>query len=422
MRGLTRAVLVAALAATACTAPAGPEAAGGEPAATAGPSATALGISVASSAYGALELRTTPGAACTVRVRVPRGEFGDGPPDSVSGVAAADGTASFTYPAPPAPAGRGRQTAVCESGGRSAEASADFAVAERTLDARGFTARIQPVDPIGGLGGVSARLDPSLAPARDADVAALRATLAEEWSLATRGLGAVTLVDANADIVLYVLPGEGTSLNVRSSDGTRRVLLYVSDEFGTTAPENLVAVALHELGHLWCCRGPDAGPDGHWKEKIPDPLLQGVDRYGLMTHPVTCLVKARLYSCPNRFSERELRTFGFTDIPAPPPNACADESAALAARLATLDASLARSKAAVDAMDAQLADLRGRIKSIEAQYPSLVLPPAVYATYNDLVARYNALAEQERAAVATHNAGVATRNDVAARLDALPCQ
>lgn len=418
---MTRAVLLAALVATACTTPGGPPAAGGESEATGEASATVLGVTVATSSYGDLELRTAPGATCTVRIRVPRGEFGDGPPDSVSGVAAADGTASFTYPAPLVPAGRGEQTAVCEASGRRGETSSDFTIAERTLDARGFTVRIQAVDPIGGLGGVTTPLDASLVPARDADLAALRATLAAEWSLATRGLGTVTLMDANADITLYVLPGKGTSLNVRSSDGTQRVLLYVVDEFGTVAPENLVAVALHELGHIWCCRGPDAGPDGHWKEKVPDPLLQGVDRYGLMTHPVTCLVKGALYSCPNRFSERELRTFGFTEIPPPPPNPCATESAALTARLASLDASLAQSKAAIDALDGQLADLRAQIKAIEAQYPSLVLPPGVYATYNDLVARYNALAEQERAAVAAHNANVAARNDVAARLNALPC-
>ncbi len=382
---------------------------------------TALPATVVESRYGSFVVRTAPGATCELRIRVDRGEFGDGPPDGLSGTAGADGSLSWTYPAPLVPAGRGEHAVTCAAGERSGDAVSDFDIAARALDPRGFTVRLQAVDPLGGLGGVTSRLEPSLVPARDADVAALRSTLASEWSAATRGLGALALVDANADITVFVLPGRGTSLHVRASDGTRRVLLFVVDEFGTMAPENSVAVALHELGHIWCCSGPGAGSDGHWAEKLPDPLLQGVDRFGLMTHPVTCLVKGALSSCPNRFSERDLRSFGFTAIPAPPPDPCVTRSNELKARLAALEASLAESKAAIATLDARLADLRTQIRAIEAQYPSLVMPPSVYATYKDLIDRYNALLGQERTAVASHNANVAERNDVAARLNALPC-
>src|SRR5205823_1415711 len=83
---------------------------------------------------------------------------------------------------------------------------------------------------------------------------------------------------SSADLVVYVLPGKGTSVHLLAADGSQRVLVYAVDEFGTVSAENSVAVALHELGHIWCCFGAGAGPDGHWLEKIPDPLLQGGGR------------------------------------------------------------------------------------------------------------------------------------------------
>jgi hypothetical protein len=263
------------------------------------------------------------------------------------------------------------------------------------------------VDPLKGLAGVTTRLEPSLVAPRDADVARMTATLENEWRLATRGLGALKLVESSADIVIYVLPGKGTSLHVLAADGSQRVLVYAVDEFGTVSAENSVAVALHELGHIWCCFGPDAGPDGHWLQKIPDPLLKGVDQYGLMTHPVTCLVGRGFESCPNRFSERELRTMGFTEIPPPPPDPCLTRRDALAAQLTS-------AAAAIDAEKAQAADIDARIKAIEAQYPSRVLPPAVYDTYQRLVDQYNALADDV-------NAKAAAYNSLVNQINALPC-
>jgi hypothetical protein len=126
-----------------------------------------------------------------------------------------------------------------------------------------------------------------------------------------------------------------------------------------------------------------------------------------MTHPVTCLVGRGFESCPNRFSERELRTMGFTEIPAPAPDPCIAQKNGLNARLAT-------QRSTVDGQKAQLAILDARIKAIVAQYPSRQLPPDVYTTYVDLVAQYNRLAAQIDANVLAYNATID-------QLNALPC-
>jgi hypothetical protein len=254
---------------------------------------------------------------------------------------------------------------------------------------------------------VGARLDPSLVAARDADVARITATLQNEWKLATRGLGVLTVVPSSADIVVYVVPAKGTSVHQLAADGSQRVLVYTLDEFGPVSAENSVAVVLHELGHIWCCFGAGAGPEGHWLEKVADPLLQGVDQYGLMTHPVTCLVGRGFESCPNRFSDRELRTMGFTQIPAPPADACVSQRSVVRARLATQGA-------AVDVAKAQAAVVKGKIDAIVAQYPNRQLPPDVYNTYLGLVDQYNSIANDVDAKVAVYNATVD-------QLNALPC-
>ncbi|TMF64062.1 MAG: hypothetical protein E6I14_04090 [Chloroflexi bacterium] len=126
-----------------------------------------------------------------------------------------------------------------------------------------------------------------------------------------------------------------------------------------------------------------------------------------MTHPVTCLVGRGLESCPNRFSERELRTMGFTQIPAPPADPCVTQRNVLGARLLTQGAT-------VDAAKAQAAVVKAKIDAIVAQYPSRQLPPDVYNTYIGLVDQYNALANDIDAKVAAYNATVD-------QLNALPC-
>jgi len=373
----------------------------------ASPSPSASPIAVVASTYGSFQIKTQPLDSCELAIKVDPGSIGDGPPKTLSAKADLNGVAAWTYPTPLIPAGHGRHEVSCSGERGRSDSWSEFTVIARSLDAKGFTTRIEAVDPITGISGVTTRLDPSLVPARDADIARMTATLQNEWKLATRGLGALTLVASSADLVVYVVPGKGTSVHMLAADGSQRVLVYAVDEFGTVSAENSVAVALHELGHIWCCFGAGAGTDGHWLEKIPDPLLQGVDQYGLMTHPVTCLVGRGLESCPNRFSERELRTMGFTQIPAPPADPCISQRNVLGARLSTQGAT-------VDAAKAQAAVVKGKIDAIVAQYPSRELPPDVYNTYIGLVDQYNALANDIDAKVAAYNTTVS-------QLNALPC-
>jgi hypothetical protein len=394
-----------------------PPSAIGRPAATATPNP----ISIVSSRYGALEIKTRPLESCELTVKVSAGTFGEGPPRTLTGKADAAGALVWSYPTPLVPAGVGRHEIRCAGDQGPSDIWSDFAVALKALDAKGFTTRIRSVDPVQGLEGVTTRLEPSLVPARDAAIAKITATLAKEWGIATRGLGALTLVPESADLDIYVLPGRGTSLHNLAADGTQRVLIYVVSDLGPVSPENAVAVALHELGHIWCCFGIDAGTDGHWLEKVPDPLLQGVDQYGLMTHPVTCLVKPGLESCPNRFSERELKEMGFTQIPAPPPDACVTQSTALQSQLKALDASLASERAIIDSQQNDLASLSAQIADIERQYPSRSLPPDVYARYIALIDQYNRTLGDNHARIEAFNRDVDQRNGLAQRLNALPC-
>src|SRR5205823_3317865 len=133
------------------------------------------------------------------------------------------------YPAPQVPPGLGRHVVTCDDGRRTASASAEFEIASGPLDPRGLRVRLERVDATTILAGATTRLEASLVPARD-DIAAYLATVLEdEWRIATRNLGKLTLVESSADLVVYVLPGRGRSLNERSSDGTERILLYVAD-------------------------------------------------------------------------------------------------------------------------------------------------------------------------------------------------
>ena len=190
-----------------------------------------------------------------------------------------------------------------------------------------------------------------------------------------------------------IIAASDVSVHLTAQDGSQEIRIFVSDpRYGPNAIENLVAVALHELGHIWCCQGPSASDDGHWLVATPDPELTGVDRFGLMNHPVRCLVFGVVWSCPNRFSRRELAAFGFTEIPPPPPDPCI-------ARQATLRSQLV-------ALDTQLLALRDRIRALEAAYPA-GMPLTPYAEYGAAIGRYNALVDQ--------------RNLLAQQLNALLC-
>lgn len=378
------------------------------------------GVRISTSRYGRVEITTAAGASCALRIEVERGEYGDGPPRLVRGAAGADGTLAWIYPAPLVPAGRGRHVVSCTVDQRSANAAADFDIGAATIDPRGFRVRVQPIDPARGVKGDASRLEPGLVPARDAAVAEVNAKLADAWRQATRGLGMLTVVPESADLVVNVIPGRGTSGHWRAADGTQRVLLYVVDERGRPWTEGGITAALHELGHIWCCWGPDAS-DGHWSERRADPLLQGVNQFGLMTDVVVCLARGTVMACPSQFSGRELAAMGFSDIPAPAPDECALRSSELRARVRLLDSELDASSAWLDATRAELKQLAHEIEPIQRAHPSGALPRDVYATYGALVARYERMLADFNGRLGAHNAQVRTRNDLAHEINALPC-
>jgi len=392
------------------------------PAATAGPSTarpSTTPVSVTESAYGRVVARTAPGMRCAIEVHVGPPRFGDVPPATLDATADPTGVIAATYAAPTLPAQTGRHVLSCGTGMESA----DFAVGGYPIPALRFTARIQVAALTDQIDGVTARPDPSLAAVRDRDVAALTRTLVSEWTAATRGLSTLELATAApADIVITVVTARATSHLIRSSaDGSMAIFLFPADDSGTLTADNFVAVALHELGHIWCCSGPDASADGHWAQPVADPLLQGVDRFGLMNHPVSCVVfGAGVESCPNRFSERELRTMGFTQIPPPPRSPCIDAKNALLAQLTSLTGQLATAKAALDATDVSLASLDQQIKALEAKYPN-GMPPDVYSQYRALVERYNGTLPTERSQLAAYNALVTQGNGVVDQVNALLC-
>ena len=380
-------------------------------------------VRITESTYGRVVASTTPGAPCKVEVHVGPPQFGDVPLPSVDATADASGALAVSYTAPALPKQTARYVLTCGSGATAGTAGADFPIAGYPIPATHFTARIKVAGVNDVIDGVTARPDPSLSAVRDRDVDLLTRTLVSEWSAATRGLSAVELVtSAPADIVLTVVTARTNSFLSRSSaDGSMAIFMFPGDDGGILSADNFVAVALHELGHIWCCFGPDASADGHWAQAIADPLLQGVDRFGLMNHPVSCIVfAAGVESCPNRFSDRELRTMGFTEIPPPARNPCVDQKNALLAQLTTLKGQLASAKAALDATDASLVTMNQQIKSLEAQYPN-GMPPDVYSNYLALIDRYNAAVKTEHAQVDAYNALSAQNNSIVSQVNGLLC-
>ena len=354
--------------------------------------ATTAGLSVreVEATYGTLAVHTTPGAECAASLVIEGGVFGELPRSSLPEIAAGpEGIARWTYSAPRVPAGTGSFTATCTLAGDTAQRTGAFTIPTRPLQPTGFKVRVTTDDPR------QARFDPdpSLVPLRDASLAAMRTTLATEWGKATRGLGSLEVVEGSADIAIYVVAARATSVHRRNEvDNSYDIVLYVADPtIGTRNVENNVAVALHELGHIWCCYG--AGTlAGHWSTKEAQPGLYGVDRYGLMTDPVTCLIFRGVVSCPNRFSDREMLALGFTAFPPPAPDPCIVEALGLQAQIA--------------AVRPTLSDLLSQIRSLEAQYPN-GMPKATYDTYVALIQRYNSL--------------VAGVNAKTQQLNALPC-
>lgn len=416
---LIGALLIASGCGTVSSAPPASSAQTSAAAVPAAASAPGTPVAITDSAYGRIAIRTAPGVRCAIRVRIGPPTFGDMPPPLLDGTTDASGVLTVSYPAPHLPGGPGRHEVTCGT----ATAAADFTIPSTGIPASRFGVRLRAaaVDESVVIDTTAVRLDPTLVPARDLDLAALQRTLVSEWTAATRGLSVLDLVaPATADMVITVLPARGTSVHVTAGDGSQAVFLYASDQSGVLSSDNLVAVALHELGHIWCCHGTGASADGHWAVAIADPLLQGIDRFGVMNHPVQCVVFGSIDSCPNRFSERELRSMGFTQIPPPPRNACVDLKNALLAQLSVVKDRVTAGKAAIDQSDASLASLATQIKALEVQYPN-GLPPGPYATYTSLIDRYNALLATERSQVTSYNALIAQSNGLADQINKLLC-
>jgi hypothetical protein len=343
---------------------------------------TSLSISVSDAKYGALSLRTAPGATCNVSLQTPVGFYGDAPPRALPDqIATQDGTVTWTYPTPRIPSGTASYTARCQSPTSSETKNGAFFVPTRPMTAASLTVRVtmdapphETVSP-----------DPSLVPLREASFTSIKAKLGDEWRSATRGLGSLQVVEDSADITMFVIAARGTSVHRTSlSDDSQDILIYVSGELGPRTVENNLAVALHEIGHIWCCRGPEANETGHWAAKRQSPGLYGVDKYGLMNEPVLCTQFGTILSCPNRFSDREMVALGFTTFPPPSPDPCIQQGLALRSQIGG-------ARATLGALDAQ-------IRAIEAQYPGGA-PPAVYNTYLSLIAQYNALNEETNAKI-----------------------
>jgi len=418
---------VAALVASACraagiaptTSPGLPVGATSAPAEQSAAVVGQLRLTITESAYGSVAALTVPGASCSVDVAAATVQFGEPPPATLTAqVAPASGIVRWTYSAPRAPSSNGLHWVTCRSGADSAQVSKGFAVVERPpIVASGLSIHVIAGDPPRTV----ERTDPSLVPLRDAALAKMKATLATEWKRATRALGSAQLVDESADIAIYLVPARGTSVHRKGGDGSQDIVIYVSDpQFGPETTENLVATALHELGHIWCCYGPEAASDGHWLQLIRDPGLFGVDKYGLMNHPVTCEIFGTVVSCPNRFSDREMRALGFATFPAPAADPCVTQGLALTAQVTSVEAELQALKVQLDVDRTKLGQLQSQIHSLEAQYPN-GMPPAQYTQYQSLIAQYNQLLRDSNARIDAYN-GLADRDRaLVAQMNALLC-
>ena len=367
------------------------------------PVASALRLAITDSKYGSLAIETVPGASCSVDIVVTSTQYGEVPPATLGELTApANGLLRWTYAAPRIPNSNGMHWVTCNVAGVTVREWKGFAIAKTPMAATNLAVRVTtdvaPRD--------IAPADPSLIPLRDAALAKMRATLGTEWKNATRGLGTVQLVDQSADITVFLVAGRGTSVNRHGGDGSEDIVVYVSGEFGPKTVENIVATTLHELGHIWCCSGPDADDGGHWKVKERDPGLYGVDKYGLMTDPVTCVSFGAVLSCPNRFSDREMRALGFASFPAPTPDPCVTQGLSLSTQLRSLQQQIDTNKARVSQLESQ-------INGLVTQYPG-GLPPVQYAQYQSMVSQYNQL-------LADTNARVDSYNKIATQLNALPC-
>jgi hypothetical protein len=134
--------------------------------------------------------------------------------------------------------------------------------------------------------------------------------LPDAWLTATGGRGKLAL-RTNADIDIELDGTAGTSaLTQHKRDGkivSRTIAIHTLENNRHLSVPELMATALHELGHIWCCYGPGTA-DGHWSD-APDEFSVA----GLMTSPMRCQVTAGNDPvCPSVFSDRELKEMRLT--------------------------------------------------------------------------------------------------------------
>jgi hypothetical protein len=417
-RALTMVLIVITAACTRTPATAtSPSSSAPDPLSSVAPAVTGLAVTVTESAYGTLALQTANGAECSAELSAVAPSFGEAPPSALPAqVATTSGVVRWTYPAPRLPVATAYYRVSCHAGSASGSADGQFSVSRGPMVASALTVRLStdspPRESFAQVG--------SLVALRDAAVARMRSTLSAEWKSATRGLGGLQVVEQSADITIFVLAAHGISVHRRAGDGSEDILVYVEGELGQKTVENTIATTLHELGHIWCCEGPEADGGGHWKTKERDPGLYGVDKYGLMTDPVTCVAFGAVLSCPNRFSDREMRALGFTSFPPPVPDPCITQAFSLSSQLTTTKSQLATLDGQITTANAQLAGIDAQLSAIRAQYPNGA-PPAVVNQANALVAQYNALNTQNNARIDEYNALAARSRSLATQLNALPC-
>ena len=381
------------------------------------PAPTDLAVTVTESAYGALALQTAKGAECSAELTALAPSFGEAPPSALPAqVATSAGIVRWTYAAPRLPVTTAYYRVSCHVGSVTGSSIGQFSVARGPMVATALTVRLSTDSPPRETFVPLA----SLVPLRDAALGRMRSALASEWKSATRGLGGIQVVEQSADITIFVIAAHGTSVHRRAADGSEDIVVYVEGELGQKTVENTVATTLHELGHIWCCQGPDADSGGHWKAKERDPGLYGVDKYGLMTDPVTCVVFGAVLSCPNRFSDREMRALGFATFPPPVPDPCVVQAQSIAARLAPMQGQLNALDSQIINANARLASIDAQLRAIRAQYPNGA-PSNVVAQANALVAQYNDLNTQNNGRIDQYNALLAADRALVAQLNGLPC-
>ena len=383
------------------------------------PTERPLQIVVTSAKYGALVLVTSPGAQCSADVHITPPDSGDAPVKTLPvRAASASGAVEWTYATPRVPHSAANYWVTCTLGASSVTETPTFDVSPAALLASGLTVRISTATPPRP----SYTPDASLDSLRDALATRLRTTLADEWSKATRDLGHIRVVDQSPDLTIYVVAASGTSVHRKSlRDGSEDVVVFVNDaQLGRITVENGIATTLHELGHIWCCFGTDGDGAGHWRAPVRDPGLYGVDRLGLMNDPVTCVTFGAVLSCPNRFSDREMRAIGFETFPPPAPDPCVTQSRALHSQLDPLVGQLATLDVQIDSGKSRLAVLSGQIRSIESQNPNGI-PPSIYPSYQLQVTQYNALVEQVRQQVDQYNVQLVRARALETQINGLPC-